>query len=509
MEDFLYLKKNRNTNELDIDVGFKVKFSKFWNKYIKNMSSIRQILLWYLIISLTGALLLFAPISHKSGQSISFIDALFVSSSAFSDTGLSTVGIYDTFNFFGQFVTLILLNIGGVGWFTMKIFLLKYIFRKTTTYNDISDSSSELGTKTKDDTLGLILFAIIISFSSSFIFGILFSLIFSGTGASGLSWSTYGQSLWTGIYHASTSINNSGLDIFLGDKSMYDLYSGSEKIGWSVVIQLMTMFLFILGGIGFGIFYDLYRWFSARKSGISFSFSLTTKLSVVVYVGVAIVGLFSVYMIEGLATIGDENAFLRTSDNKAYDVWRLTFNTFSTRNSGFSVLSLTETNTLQDTTLLVHTFMMFIGSGPGSTAGGIRTTTFGVLLVTIWSYVRNKKQPNTFNRSISEEISKAAIKIFIISLILISMNIFIISIIETATNTSGVNIIDNIFVVFSAYGTTGLSTHSLSNYHWLSKLLIISLMFIGQMGMSTTLSQIKSKQIKHQRIYVEEYINLG
>ncbi|NQX83239.1 MAG: hypothetical protein HRS50_00795 [Mycoplasmataceae bacterium] len=502
--------------------SFSQKIKNFWNGSIRNMSSVRQILIWYLIISLIGALLLWTPFSQNSYSfGISFIDALFVASSSFSDTGLTTLGISETFNWFGQFVILILLNIGGVGWFTIKIFILTFILRKTTRYNEINDSLSELGTSTKKETLGLVFIAVTVSISSSLIFGLIFGLIFAGTGVEGLGWENFGQSLWTGIFHASTSINNSGMDIFAGNTSMMNLYGdGIHKMGAEVSIEILTMILFIIGGIGFGVFFDIFKWKKTRKTGQTFSFSIITKFSVVVYVIVAFSGLSLVFLAEGLSTINNSNSFLSidydpnlTSEMSTFGEtsvgfrsWLLIFNTFSTRNAGFSTLPM---NDLTNSTLLLHSVMMFIGSGPGSTAGGLRTTTVGVIIVSIWSFMRNKDQATAFKRSIPTEITRNAITILSISTLLVFIDVLLIGVIEFLNSENELDFIDNIFIVFSAFGTTGLSSTNIENYHWVSKLILIILMFIGQMGMSTTLSQMKTKKINHQKQFIEEHINLG
>ncbi len=539
--------------------------------FFKNMSSVKQILLWYLIISISGALLLWMPFSHTHAFNeeygsfgLSFIDALFVSASSFSDTGLSTVGIADTFNFFGQLVTLILLQVGGVGWFTIKIFLLTFILRKATNYNTIADGSAELGTANKNDTLGLVFCAVTISIGASLIGGVIFSLIFYFTGVEGIT--GYFDALWTGLYHASASINNSGLDIFVGNDSMATMYGETAGINmpWEITIEALTMFLYILGGIGFGIIYDIYKYGKSKKTGQMFQFSIITKLCVIVYFAVAFLGLGLAFLSEGLAILGDssdaflsadwagatasgvlnpalpaiihdlhdEGAFAYYLENgmneelktlietvimhdvdysfvgttQAFRWWTITFNTFSTRNAGFATMNLAYT---QDSTKLIYSLMMFIGSGPGSTAGGLRTTTFGVLIVSLWASMRNKPQPHAFGKGIPVEITKSAYAILLLSLILVAGEVLAITIIETSSGHTNNDFIDNLFVVFSAYGTTGLAIADLSTYHPLSKILLILLMFIGQMGISNTLSQIKTKQIKHQRQYVEEYINLG
>ncbi len=505
--------------------------------FFRGMSSVRQILLWYLIISLLGAFILWMPFSHTSTFNdangllgLPFIDALFVSSSAFSDTGLSTVGISDTFNIVGQLTVLILLQIGGIGWFTIKIFFITWILRKQTRYNDLADGGSELGTMRKNETIGLVSVAVVVSISASLIGGLIFGLIFHFTDAVGVK-DGFFNAMWAGLFHAAASVNNSGLDVFVGDTSIAYLYGApGANVAAEVSIEVLTLVLFVLGGMGFGAIYDLFRWTKLRSSGQQFSFSLVTKFSVVVYISVALAGLVLVFLSEGLAVLNEENHALLSgsySMNSAFDafgedakeisaawgetsiafrVWTLTFNTFSTRNAGFSTMAL---GSLQGSTQIIYCLMMFIGSGPGSTAGGLRTTTLGVLIVSLWAMVRNNPQANAFGRGIPKEVKDKAFIILVGSLVLVFSEIMIISITESAAGTSETTFLDNMFVVFSAYGTTGLSTAGLGEYHWISKLSLIVLMFIGQMGISNTLAQVKTKQIKHQRQYVEENINLG
>ncbi len=519
--------KSQNNQNKEKTETFKVKASKFYNGLLKNMSSIRQILLWYLIISITGALLLWLPISHATGNwewqgsnyGVSFIDALFTSSSAFSDTGLSTLDISDTFNWFGQFITLILLNIGGVGWFTIKIFIITYILRMKINYSTLSDASSEVGTIRKDETLGLIFSAVIISISSTFLFGFIFSFIFYwgspenvfGPTISNAEFTNYGDALWTGLYHASASINNSGLDIFAGTNSMR-YWSGGVA---GIFAQLFTLFLFVLGGIGFGVVYDIYQYIKNQSTGETFGFSLTTKISVLTYIFIAFGGLFLVQISEGInAAIDPSNSFYgKTFTDGAdpsvgYRFWALTFNTFSTRNAGFSTMDMSQTN---GATKFIQSMMMFIGSGPGSTAGGLRTTTFFVLIVATWSNMRNKKSVNAFNRAIPESVVKKAYQVLLVSLILVSFGVITMAIAESdkLQESTTLSMIDIIYVIFSAFGTTGLSTTNLSNITIYSKLLIITIMFMGQLGMVSLTSQLKTKQIKQQKMFAEEYVNLG
>ena len=205
--------------------------------------------------------------------------------------------------------------------------------------------------------------------------------------------------------------------------------------------------------------------------------------------------------------INNDNAFLNQS-NQGYRVWALTFNTFSTRNAGFSTMDLGSGSGLNPLTTVIQGLMMFIGSGPGSTAGGLRTTTFVIIVVTTWATIRGKKI-HMFNRTISDETIKKALTIFISSIVLIFVGVVIISISESIANPNKFSILDISFLTLSAYGTTGLSTFGLSNISFMTKLILIIIMFVGQLGMSTSLSQVHTKKKLVEKTYIVEEISLG
>ena len=496
----------------ELTMSSKNKTKLFFENFKKNISSIRYILLWYFLISIFGTFLLWLPISQKSGANISFLDALFMSSSSFSDTGLSTLSVADTFNYFGKFIILILLNVGGVGLFTIKIFILKYILNRKVSFSEISDGSAEVGTNNKNETLGLVFSSIIISLFSTFFFGLIFGIMFATIHNNPILsnnavpdpdlYGNWGNSILTGIFHASASVNNSGLDVFKGDVSMAP-YSGN------IGIQVLTIFLFIIGGIGFGVFYDVYKYLLSKKTGTAFSFSLVTKISVVTYAIISLLGLSLVYLSEGLATINNSDAFLN-GDNQGYKSWALAFNTFSTRNAGFSTMDLGKAGGLNPLKTMIQALMMFIGSGPGSTAGGLRTTTFAIIVIATWSSIRGHKRTHIFNRSIPSETIRSSLMIFISSIILTFVTIMFISLFEIIGGNDQFDILDIVFVTLSAYGTTGLSTVAISTSTVASKLMIIVIMFIGQLGMSTTLSQLKTRKvIISDKTFIEESVSLG
>ncbi len=588
------LHNSTDEEKLDLqDSKFTIFAKKFYRKHIKGVSPVRQILFWYFLITLLGTLFLCTPWVLKDhdlvktfNDSLSsttldpriisffgnnfpifssyledpgFLDSLFMASSAFSDTGLTTVGISYTYNWFGQLVLLLLLEVGGIGWFSIKIFVLMFFVHKLK-YSSISQSSYEKGLKNNKLAVGVIKTAVIITIGSTILFGIIFGVMFAtiepinliptetiikndngeyvgqiyfqipkleldlylthlgplyldnwyfvpGDGA-GLQGNWF-DSFRVGFFHAGASINNSGLDMF---RSSYSLAGYYGNYG----IQFLTIMLFILGGIGFSVIYDLFQYVHYKASGQKFRFSIITKISVVTYILVALAGLTFVFSIEAISMINERDAFLNNSlyGSTFQRIFALVFNTFSTRNAGFSTINI---SFFSSATQIAYMIMMFIGSGPGSTAGGIRTTTFFVVVVSTWTQLQGKRNTNAFKRTISNKQCLQARNTLIFSLILILLGTMIIFAAEDASgaiNTSGVarndfkGILSSFFVITSAFGTTGLSPVPLANITVVSKLVIILIMFLGKVGMSTTIEQFEPKKPIDRR-YLEEYVNLG
>ncbi len=506
-------------------------FYSVYTFLFKRMSLARQILLWYVLISLLGALLLWAPFSQNSGmERISFIDALFVSSSSFSDTGLTTISISEQFNFFGQFIIFMLIQIGGIGWFAIKIFVFYFFISKITKNKHIfkrklkEELEEEMGQIDKSHALGLVRTAVFTSVLITIFGGVIFGISFALIEPESFTNSTnpnlvgdWGAAMWTGFFHAGASVNNAGFDIFEGNISMQGYYGNY----W---IQILTIIFFIIGGIGFSVIYDFLQWIKYRSSGKKFEFSLLTKISFVTYFLVATIGLGLVFLTEGINAMNNPTeAYLTSGEGTEGQRWfSLFFNTFSTRNAGFSTVPIggfedTLNNQcivgFSDGTIYIYIVMMFIGSGPGSTAGGIRTTVLAIFILSIISYMRGNEETNIFKKKISRTQVYTVFITFSFSIFLIFLTTLILAMAESAllsSPNSSIDFLDLLFISTSAFGTTGLSTFDLSNFNTWAKLLLIMQMFVGQLGIGTTLKQFRSeKSTVQQKKYIVEEVSLG
>ncbi len=555
--------QNENNNKTN-----KEKMQNNVSKFRKQLGSpMKQILLWYLIITFFGAMLLSLNITKADNYSgnVEFIDALFVSASAFSDTGLSTVDISIAFNMFGQAIIAILIMVGGIGWFGLKLFIIQIFVKKIVSHKSLSVLNSERGYSTVAKSFNVIKVAIIVQFIAIAIIGSLLTISFMYStptdsdqfimffndniylDASGnlvndtwvsndyITTATDGtpiadpahyqdiidqlspqgdvsMSIRNGFFIAISSINNAGFDI-LASNSLTPYVLNYD-------IQFMLLVLFIIGGIGFPLIYDLKEWFVHRKKNKVFRFSLLTKVSIVSYVGFSLFiwsttllfdmailndGSFDTLMLNGMTDYGD--AAQGSSISVGEQVWILTFLSFSTRNAGFTTVDL-GAGYLSEGTLFLFMFSMFVGSSPSSTTGGIRNTTFAVLLVSFFSFSRGRERVTMFKKTITAKQIKNAFSVLFLSLVIVIFSTLITA--SSMSESKDIHLIDVMFESFSAFGTTGLSTGITNQLNVVSKLMIILVMFIGQLGISTFISQFTPREKKYDNTHFpEEEIELG
>ena len=518
------MKKNQGLSSRE---KFKKKFNHFIYS-IKTMSFVKHILIFYFFITIVGSLLLMIPIMRY--KDVAYVDLLFTSASSFSDTGLTTVTTAETFSAYGQAVIAILILLGGVGWFALKMYIFNILFGRPISFNARQTLATERGNTKIGVTRHLIKVSISILFILLFVSAVALSLYFYFAepdldpfhslkpGAASdmiIGESPYMDvttSLRWGFFHAISGLNNAGFDI-IGAHSLQPYYN-------HFAIQIIFIVLFVIGGIGYPVIYDIYMWFRSKFTGESFKFSLFTKLSCTVYALLTIVGLGTTFALEMSAHeyVGEKfSAPVRplwqdpNYGDGGHKTMALIFNTMSTRNAGFATIDMKD---LSSGTLFLYSFLMFIGSAPSSTAGGIRTTTLGVIMVALWSKLRGKKQVTMFNRAIKPETVSRSF-IVVTSALLITLFIMVIGM--TSYTEYGGDVSQHqhpfnhiIFEVSSAFGTTGLSTGVTPHLSIATKIGLIWLMFIGQLGVSSSILVWDSKQNKYKKYsYVEEDVTVG
>lgn len=416
-----------------------------------------QLLAGFLVTILCGALLLILPVSRKDGAVISFLDAFFVSTSAVCVTGLSPVVLKDTFSTAGYAVIMVLMQVGGLGFATFAgVFLLmmKQRFKGTLLKESYGVSRVQIRSLVK-----------IIVIATLICEGIGALLLFGYF----LSYYTPLTSLGYALFHTVSAFNNAGMDLF---------GTSLEGFAGHVGINLTISFLIISGGLGFVVYLDM----AENMKNHSRKLSIQTKVVLITTAVLLAAGTLLFYLSGDMTLL---ESF---------------FQSVTSRTAGFDTIPQAS---LSAYSLMLTIVLMFIGASPGSTGGGIKTTTFFTLAVTFYSIIR-QKEPICFNRRIAESSLRKAQAVLMISLVIVL--VFTLAILRIEEK-SGIAPLSLLFEVVSAFATVGLSASVTPLLSIPSKLLLIVLMFIGRVGPLTVTSLIERK--RESLSYVEETMNIG
>ncbi len=421
----------------------------------------RNIVMGFLAVIITGAVLLMLPFSSASGRLTSFLDALFTSTSAVCVTGLVVKDTGTYFSFFGQLVILLLIQIGGLGYVTMMTLI--YLARGEQV--GLRQKISVAVQLNKPDFGGV---------TNLLWFSLKVSLIFETIGALLLAFRFVPQfgmlkGTWSSIFHAVSAFNNAGFDIMGGFKSLSDYVSDP-------LINIVIMGLIIAGGLGFIVWEELLEYSKSfiegiRKKGRRMKISdlsLHTRIVISTTVVLIIIPAIMLLIFEWF------NPYTIGNLNIGGKLWASFFQAVTPRTAGFATLDMSK---MMLPSILLITFLMFVGGSPGGTAGGIKTTTFIVVLYYLKSLMQNRKGVILHSRRIAEDTVKLATAIFILQLITVSISILFLSI--AMPNASFEDIF---FEAFSAIGTVGLSRGLTLQLNNLAKVIIIITMFMGRVG---------------------------
>ena len=445
----------------------------------------RKIFLFYFILIFIGGALLILPISIKSHTEIltnhkwNFLDALFTSVSAITDTGL-VIGITNSqFSVFALIIILLLIQIGGIGVVSFKISLLFLFRRKKILYNDIQFMQNEKGLNSAFSSTRMLKTSIAFIFISEIIGTIILTLYFCFSNAGqnfGLE-HNFVKSLWYSIFSIVSCINNCGFELFgtLRNGS----YSSISCFANNSFILIFFAIIIIIGGIGFPIFsesiYYFKKRFYFRKN--DYFFAKEYKFMLFSY--------FIIFFISWIILL--ILAFTNSAGNQldGFSPGKKILNTFfldiSSRNAGFSTLNI---NDLSKPFKIILSLLMWIGANPFSTGGGIRSTTFILVFIVIYSKIKNYQQIKTKWITFKHELAHRACIVFIFSLFLIFIGFFIFSF----SNNKQFNLYSIIIELTSAFGTSGISSGITPFLKWYEIIFLIILMIIGQLTISTFLT---------------------
>ena len=423
------------------------------NKTKFSLSTTQIILLSFLVTILLGSLLLALPISSANGSAVPYIDALFTATTATCVTGLVTLPTATTWSVFGQLVILILIQVGGLGVITimsgfMLMFnqkmgikdrlLIKDAFNLNTMYG--------LGRFIKNVFIGTFL----IEALGALLYMTVFVPEFGVRG------------IWISIFNSVSAFCNAGIDI-IGENSLYDYATNT-------VVNVVTSFLIILGGIGFIVWWDILRVLKGRTTKNKHIFrylNLHTKIAIITTLILIVSGGLLIFVFE-------YNNPLTIGNMSVLDKLKVSFfQSITTRTAGFATVNQ---ESLTGASTIVSLILMFIGGSPVGTAGGVKTVTVVVLLCSAFATIRNKSAATIFNRTISvDSICKAVSVVSMFVVILFCAILLLIA-------TTDFSITDVLYETVSAAATVGLSRNLTAKLHLVGKIIIILAMYFGRIG---------------------------
>ncbi|WP_020404794.1 TrkH family potassium uptake protein [Gracilimonas tropica] len=407
----------------------------------------------FLSVIAAGAFFLMLPSATVDGEGLRFIDALFTSTSAVCVTGLIVVDTATHLTFFGQLVVLILIQIGGLGLLTIATLFALFV-SSNLGLGQMMLLKGTIGETRTHETFQTIKRIVLLT------------LFIEGMGALGyyLSWAdifeTNGERIFFSVFHAVSAFCNAGFSVFTN--------SLADKVNaLNYGINITTMLLIVTGGLGFTTLWEVLKGNPSRKVK-HWKLSLHAKL-VLYSTGVLIVGgTIAILVLEWEGVL----AGYSVSDKLLLSA----FQSVTTRTAGFNTVDI---GALGESTTLIFLTLMIIGGAPASTAGGMKTTTISVLLISVWSIITGKRNVEFSKRKIARSTLNTAITVFV----LVAILLFIFTLILTITEDQP--FMDLLFEEFSAFATVGLSRGITSSLTDAGKVVIISSMFIGRVGIVT------------------------
>lgn len=431
------------------------------------LSTTHYIMISFLLVILVGSILLSLPVSTVDGKSVSYTDALFTATTATCVTGLVTLPTVTTWSVFGQAVILCLIQLGGLGIITVMSGFMIALHKKI----GISDRLL------LQDTFNLNTLSGLVRFVKKVIAG---TFIIEGVGA--LMYMTvfipqYGaKGIWISLFNSISAFCNAGIDI-ISENSLCEYATNP-------IINIVTCFLIVTGGIGYVVWWDFIRVIKLYKThGLKcFKFmTLHSKIAVFMTVMLILCGavLYFIFEYNNPLTMGNHNFF----DKIQLSI----FQSVTTRTAGFATISQ---ENFTNSSAIVSLLLMFIGGSPVGTAGGVKTVTIAVLIITAYSMVKDRNEITVFNRAISQKAVKKAIAVVGTSFVIMFVSTVLLSFVTNA------DVIDILYETVSATATVGLTRNLTSSLNIWGKFIIITTMYLGRIGPITLAIALNTKKDK-------------
>lgn len=436
----------------------------------------------FLMVAIIGALLLMLPISTTEGNAVDFVDALFTSTSAVCVTGLIVVNTGEAFTLFGQIVILLLIQIGGLGFMTMASLFFMAIGKRFSLKERLVIQES-FNSDTLQGLIRLVRNAVIIALSVETVGAIVLSFAF----VPDFGW---GKGIFSGIFISVSAFCNAGFDP-LGMANSLEAYISDP------LVNIPIMLLIVTGGLGFAVLMDILH-LRHRQHKLM----LHTRLVLRITASLIVIGALLIMITEWSNPLTLDREGMSAPEK----VMASFFQAITSRTAGFDTIFQ---GGLTPAGKFVTTLLMFVGASPAGTGGGIKTTTFFMVVLAVWSIVHNRQDYNVCRRRIGNQIVRRAYAIFALALSLVVIGTLLVSVSET-TGGDFLELDDVLYEVVSAFSTTGLSCGITAGLNDFSKLFLIFTMLVGRVGPLTVSMALSGDAASKNAIhYPEDRLMVG
>lgn len=441
---------------------------------------LRMLVLSFLILILLGTGLLLLPFATPADQPIGVVDALFTATSATCVTGLVVRDTGLGFTVFGQVVILGLIQLGGIGIMTFSLLVMSALGGRLSLSSRTLLHSTLAGAGSWGDLWPLLRLAFRLTLMAEALGALVLFAHWHGEMG-------YGRAAWMASFHAVSAFCNAGFSLW-----------ESSLMGFrgDVLVNLVIMTLIVVGGLGYLTLFELQEGRGQRRG-----WSLHTRLVVGVSGALIVLGAAGFWLLERHHTL----APMMPGERLLVSL----FQSVTARTAGFNTVDF---STLAPGTLFLVVLLMFVGGSPGSTAGGIKTTTLGVLLLAVWGRLRHRTHVNAFGRTVSPLTVRDALTVTLAGMFTVILGLFALLLLESPQETvveQHAVFVELLFEVVSASATVGLSTGITSLLDDTSRLLITLLMFLGRLGPLTVAVSVARSLPARDVEYAEERVMVG
>jgi trk system potassium uptake protein TrkH len=429
------------------------------------------LVLGFLGAIVVGMMALMLPISTVDQRGLPWLDALFMATSAVCVTGLVVVDTGTVLTRFGQLVIMVMVQIGGLGFMSLAA-MIAVLLGKRITINDRLILKESLNQLSLQGIVRVVRLIVVLTICIELVGALILAWAFGQT-------MPLGDALFHGLFHAVSAFNNAGFDLFTTSLFGYNT---------NLVVMICVMVLLTVGGMG------LLVWTNAMSHGWHVSqWSLHTKIVVVTTTALLFVGSVCVYVFEL-----NQPAFAGLSLGET--ILNSVFQSATARTAGFFSVPLTSLTTA---TLVLMMVLMFIGASPGSTGGGIKTTTFAMAILTVYNVLRGRSEVHMWHRTVTAPLLLKSFAVIFVSISWVMVMTLILSATESAP------FLWVAFEVVSAFATVGLSLGLTPELTDVGKLMIIATMYIGRVGPLTLFVSLTLQRKEPLYRYPEESVLIG